>query len=378
MNRFLPILFLVLVFTNCKKEFNPPAIQAANSFLVVDGYINLTPNDSTIITLSRTKKLTDTTFAIIPELLAQVYIESQSGSSYTLTDNNFTGHFTSAALNLPLSEKYRLKVVTTDQHTYLSEFVTPQSSPPIDSLTWQQDQDVSIYLDAHDPNNNTFYYKWDFIETWEHHARIENYWGVENGHIFPSDASTQKYKCWSTANSTSILTGTSIALSQDIISHAPITTIIKDDVRIKVRYSILVRQIPLSLEAYNYWVIIQKNSQQLGTLFDLQPSQLTGNIHSETDPDEPVIGFVSAVSPAEKRIFITNLELIDWSNVVTGGPECTTATINTNFPDIYSYTYPNPDYAPFYFANQSALIVIRKECIDCRLRGGTTFKPSFW
>jgi hypothetical protein len=378
MNRYLPIVLLIVFFTNFKKPYNPPVLQASNNYLVVDGFINLNPNAVTTISLSRSRNLSDTVVSI-PEFNAQVFIESNSGSSYSLADNSHTGNYSSSPLNLSTANKWRLRIKTAGNHQYLSDYVIAQNSPPIDSLTWEQDKDVTIFVNTHDPANQTFYYKWDFIETWEYHSRIENYWGETNGHIFPLDASTQMNKCWTKAGSTNIITGTSVALSEDVISHLPVTTIPKDDERIKVRYSINVRQIPLTLDAYNYWVIIQKNSQQLGTLFDLQPSQLTGNIHSLTDPDEPVIGFISAVSPAEKRIFINNSDLTDWSTLVTGR-ECTTMTLLTDPSDPYHYTYPDPEFAPFYFIGNgpSFLIITRKECIDCRLKGGTTTKPSFW
>jgi hypothetical protein len=43
-----------------------------------------------------------------------------------------------------------------------------------------------------------------------------------------------------------------------------------------VRYSINVRQYGLTKEAYNYWQIIQKSSQQSGSIFDPQPAQVIG------------------------------------------------------------------------------------------------------
>ena len=67
-----------------------------------------------------------------------------------------------------------------------------------------------------------------------------------------------------------------------------------------VRFSTLVRQYPLDQEAYNYWLTVQKNSQSLGGLFDLQPSQIRGNIHGVTNPNDVVrihISFIGARRP---------------------------------------------------------------------------------
>lgn len=378
MKRISWLLFLILSFTACKKVYNPPAIQAANNYLVVDGFINLNAGGVTTITLTRSRNLLDTVINI-PELNAQVFIEDEPGTSYFLQDNNRTGNYTSDKLNLSLLNKYRLKIETSDGHQYLSDFVAAKKSPPIDSLTWQQDKDVTIYINSHDPDNNTLYYKWDFVETWEHYAPVQTYWIQTNGLISLADTTNQTDSCWSNANSTSIITGTSVALSQDVISLAPVTTIIKDDIRIKVRYSILVRQIPLTEEAYNYWVIIEKNSQQLGTLFDLQPSQLTGNIHSVNDINEPVIGYVTAATTQEKRLFINHNELTDWSTDLIYD-ECRVITLPTDPSNSLLYTYPDTSYAPWYFVGSAppALLVSKKTCIDCREYGGDNKRPSFW
>ena len=140
----------------------------------------------------------------------------------------------------------------------------------------------------------------------------------------------------------------------------------------------LARQIPLTREAYNYWVIIQKNSQKLGTLFDLQPSQLTGNIHA-LSADEPVIGFISAVTTQQKRMFIHNRELTDWSTTIQHN-ECDVITLPTDPTNQLLYTYADPEYVPWYFVGSApaALLVTKKICIDCREYGGVTKRPSFW
>jgi hypothetical protein len=105
----------------------------------------------------------------------------------------------------------------------------------------------------------------------------------------------------------------SAKLSSDVIFQAPVTTILSTNEKISVRYSILLRQYALTKEAYEFWENIRKNTEQLGSIFDAQPSQLQGNIHCISNPTEPVIGFVTITNIQRKRIFIDNSQLpLEW------------------------------------------------------------------
>jgi hypothetical protein len=131
-------------------------------------------------------------------------------------------------------------------------------------------------------------------------------------------------------------------------------------------------------DAFRYLQLIQKNTQQLGTLFDAQPSQLKGNIQSASDPNEPVIGFISASTITEKRISIWNSQLTDW-NYLSSEPLCGNVFIIPQNPSNYLiFDFPDPSYAPYYFITGGGLAIIKKSCLDCRERGGTNQKPSFW
>src|SRR5665213_1574972 len=130
----------------------------------------------------------------------------------------------------------------------------------------------------------------------------------------------------------------------------------------------LVRQYPLSLEAYNYWLTVQKNSQSLGGLFDLQPSQVTGNIHGITNPKDPVLGYVAASSEQEQRLFISNKSL-GWKS----NPEisCPMQIISTDPSSEFIFSYPDTSFALYYFISGSppTMLITKKACLDCTYQG---------
>jgi Domain of unknown function (DUF4249) len=367
--------FFVATLTACKKPFEPAAITVDNNFLVVDGVINATANGSTIITLSRTKRLADTTINSV-ETTAQVTVEGESGGVFSLV-NLGDGRYTSNQLNINSAGKYRLKIITADGKQYLSAFVAVKPTPAIDSVTWKQPDDLTISVHTRDRQNNTRYYRWDFVETWQYTAPLNTAWGEKNGRIFVVDSNTQLFTCWISVNSTAILLGNSIQLSEDVISSLPLTTIPKNSEKPLIKYSILVNQYALTREAYEYWQILQKNTQNLGTLFDPQPSQLKGNIQCVTNPGEPVIGFVSICPIEQKRIFINYAELANWPGPPPAD-NCGIIGIPQDPVDFLNYTFDDPTYAPYYFVSAGPLILAKKICLDCTQKGGATRRPAFW
>lgn len=383
---FAIFLFTVLLLFACVKPYEPPAIKAKNNYLVIDGVINSTTNGITTIVLSRSKNLVDTV-SFIPELNAKVSIESAAGLRYNLIDSNQIGKYTSAPLNLNPADQYKIRITTSNNNQYESAFVNVKTTPAIDSISWNQDKinkGVNLKVSTSDPNNKTKYYRWDFVETWQYNTKEIAQWVNVDGYIrslgidFLNDP-LQTHQCWTTKLSPQIIVGNSIGLAKDVISMQPLHFIPYNDERLTIKYSILVSQYALSQDAYNYWQLVQNNSQSLGTLFDLMPSQLVSNITCVSDPNEPVIGYISASSIQQKRIFIRNNEVNNWIKRIPGF-ECITQVIETNPTDFRKYNFADTSYAPWYFAgsNPPFLVVVKKSCVDCRLKGGVNVKPLFW
>ena len=375
---------IIFFTTMCRKAYQPKEIKASNHFLAVDGFINTGANSSTTIILNRSLNLQDT-IPDIPEPGATVLILSENGAAFPLIDSGGNGNYVSAPLSLDPGLKYQLSVTTSDGNKYLSALVTPKTSPPIDSLTWQvvidpltDAQAVNIFVNTHDATNNTRYYRWDYIETFQHQAFYDASWYIQDGLIYPiTDPSQSVYNCWSTAHSQSIILGTSITLSSDVISLAPIASFAQNDPKLDVMYSTLVRQYPLDLNAYNYWLTVQKNSQSLGGLFDLQPSQIRGNIQAVTHPNDPVFGYISAGTIQEQRLFIDNRALGWKSNPVVN---CPIRIIPTDPSNTLKWDDTDTSQSIYYFNSgiPPTINVSYKNCLDCRYQGGTSTKPPFW
>ncbi len=383
MKRYFNILSIFILsgilYVSCKKNYNPPAINVDNRFLAIDGSLVNSVDSPSVFRLSRTTKLTDSTFAYNAETGATLSVEDSSGGSFAFVEID-AGKYISNPLSLNLSDKYRLKITTSSGEDYVSDYVPVKQTPTIDSVSWQQQNDVNIFLGTHDPQNNTKYYRWDYTETWQYEAPLNAELSQDNGALFYVDSTNQTFDCWRNLNSNAILIGTSIALNQDVISKEPIAIVPQNSQKISIRYSILVKQYAITPEAYQYYSILKKNTENLGSLFETQPTQLVGNIHSVKNPSEVVIGFFTASSVQQKRIFISKYDVSNW-NFVDSNRECGEKIIAhapLPYPEFYLYDYPDPDYYPYYFCGSSCLYIARRECVDCRVKGGVNHKPSYW
>ncbi len=303
---------LIILFTCCRKPYIPPATSTSNSYLVVEGVIN-SGNDSTFIKLSKTVKLTSST-TTNPLLGATVTVESDQNASFPLIDAKETGTYSSGPLNLPASQKYRLHIITASGSDYLSDFVAVKPTPPIDTIGFPidvKDSTVNLYVNAHNPANNTRYYRWDYIETWEFHSKYYSYFvlNAAGTAIVYRTPSQQVYECFTTVPSSNIVLTSTAKLTNDVVYQMPIIQIPFSSEKFEYKYSILLKQYALTPDAYQFYQNIKTNSEQLGSIFDAQPSELTGNIHNTKNANEPVIGYITVTNPQSKRIFITPDEL---------------------------------------------------------------------
>ncbi|MEI9947074.1 MAG: DUF4249 domain-containing protein [Chitinophagaceae bacterium] len=369
--RYLIVSVISFIFlSGCREKYDPPFSSLPKSFLVVEGNLN-TGTGLTSIRLTKTVKLGDP-IKIIGETNAQLTVEGKDNSIRGLTGTG-NGLYTSPSLNLIIGNEYRLRIKTSAGKEYLSDYIKAKANPDIDSVSWEEDNDgLNIYVNTHDPSNATKYYHWEYTETWEQRSTYYSSYIYQNGIVrrrnFPGEDVSV---CWRYDTSSTIFLANSTRLLEDVISKKSIIKIPKGNEKLAVRYSVLVKQYALEKEAYSFYELMKKNTEDLGSFFDTQPSEIRGNVHNTSDPNEYVIGYVTACAEKQKRVFIT----IPWRHVLP----CEVVTI-PNIPDsIYQAFGPSGSYIPLDFSNPPGEYTgATRICADCRLRGGSTIKPSYW
>jgi len=392
MNRRYIILtiLIALLAASCTKPYTPKAITSVNNYLVVEGVINTGAGDTTTINLSRTVNLSSGVSST-PETGAVISIQDNQNQSYNLTDVG-NGVYRSAALTLDNTRQYRLSIHTSDGKTFLSDYQTTVVTPAIDSVGFMiKSNGMQTYVNTHDPANHTHYYRWDYIETWTFHSEYYSAWQSNGTAIVVRPTDSLVYQCWANNLSDQVLLSSSAKLTQDVIYQFPLTFVASTSEKIESRYSLLVKQYGMTEDAYNYYSELKQNTEELGSIFDAQPTDLTGNVHCTTDATLPVIGYITAGTIQQKRIYINNNQLpYTWvtaypytcvqdtalySNAKTGANDVEDILVplpNNNIPTLAIYDSHSPNTSipiGFYYSGIG--------CVDCSIRGTTT-QPSFW
>ena len=363
---------LFLFITGCITQFIPETDET-KELLVVEGIITDQPGINTIklslsLPLGRknsAKPLKGCTVSISDNLRNSHILTEAVPGTYITNPDQFQGI---------TGRKYALHIKTnnpvTNNYSYESIPMELKSVPPIDSLFHERiifkenehgipsQEGCQVYLNTHDPEGTCKYYRWDYTETWEFHLPY---------YVPPNRV------CWMTDNSKVINIKNTSFLTEDRISRYPINFISNQTDRLNIKYSILVNQYSLNEDEFSYWEKLQNISQQVGSLYDITPASVPGNVYCIEDPAEKVLGYFSVSAKASKRIFIDEF----FAGLVNLYTQCPSDTIYGNTPiqglNISAWIIEDQLYAmPPY-----KVITNTKGCADCSVRG-STIEPDFW
>ncbi len=386
MNKLFIICFLLVLLTQCREKYVSPFQSPATGYLVIEGVLN-SGSGPAQIRLSRTTGLEEV--GLISEDGARVVVEGENNTTYNMLSTG-NGYYRAANLNLNPNVKYRLRIATGNNDIFLSDYVPVIPNPPIDSISVRRtNAGIDLFVNTANPLNNTRYYQWEYDETWEivvpflsslkYMTTLVN--GTNRIQAVYRDSATLSYEpgidtCWQSNASSSLILGSSAKLAQDVI-FLPITTIPQGSIKLSILYSINLLQYGWSKDGYAYLENLKKNTEQLGSIFDPQPSQLFGNIRNVTNPEEPVIGFFNVCEVQELRLFISSRSIDGW-NYRSPCVELEIENISDSIVQKAGGLLPTIPYETG--TGQYDIITFGaapRECFDCRVIG-TKVRPPFW
>ncbi|MBA7618032.1 hypothetical protein ES703_25351 [subsurface metagenome] len=165
---------------------------------------------------------------------------------------------------------------------------------------------IQFFVDVDGIGTTDNYFRWKMEETWEYHAQhlITHYY--DNGMIDAYSYTDNIWECWGTRPVPMVFTKSTTDLNENNLRKVPLNYVSNQTERLKIRYSLLVKQYSLSRKAFNYWNELKLQSQETGGLYEGQPVTISGNIYNSSDSDEIVLGYFDASAVQEKRILVEN------------------------------------------------------------------------
>ena len=373
---FQYILFILLIASSCVDPYWPDLKTSNSNTLVVDALITDNPDDQQV-KLSISSPLNDQHF--IPVDSATVNVKDDLG-------NNIPFHFSGDGLYTPDNftgipgRSYKLLINMTDGNQYESDYQTLQTVEPFDSVYYSIDdmpttdptvniEGAQFYIDY--PSNNTdTYYLIQLEETYEYKPDLRLYY-MDTGDGPEIASVPQPLKCWKTSLINKFFISRSLVSGNAPERSLPLHFVPFDTKQFSVRYSLLIKQIAVSEEIYNfYYEINQQNNS--GSLYASQPYTIQGNVHCITNPGEKVLGSFVAGSIYQKRTFYNSPAkghfTYDVCDPVTDGPSL--GGIMAAGGTLLS---------PLYFTLVNGRIGWAPDkCFFCAMAGGLTEKPDFW
>jgi len=229
---------------------------------------------------------------------------------------------------------------------------------------------LQFYADFAGTGGDSHYLRLSGEETWEYHSpfAIEYYYDGQLNKVDPPDSSL--LVCWSTKPVSSVFTLATDNLVSNSFKMFPLHLADNTTTKLYIGYYLKVTLHSLSREAYDYWEQLRVNLNNQDGLYETQPLPVSGNVKNLTRPGKKVLGFFQASGISQKVIFIDGLKDLDISMEQGCGP----------YPlGRMGWREYTPASYPVYLVQVNrAVLIVDKNCVDCRQYGGNTVKPEFW
>ncbi|MCT4589299.1 MAG: DUF4249 domain-containing protein [Carboxylicivirga sp.] len=304
--------FLTLLSLSSCLETYDVNIKDYKDLLVVDALITDEVKDHRIYLSRSVPNLNETPQ---PEAGALVVITDEYGNEEVLNEVEpgvyETDHLQFVA---KVGGTYILSIRTAGGQEYKSTPCTILPQSKIDKIhykagkEWNKDEtaeNYGLHILVDGSSEKDGYVRWLYDEDWKFRVPYPTHlvydYQIKNWvSIRPTNVT-----CWKSSVSNSIVihsfaNQSSADLKDKIVCFVP--SEITD--KLTVRYSVLVKQLSISKEEYEFWNKLQISTAEVGNVFGTQPFSISGNIQNVSNDKEPVLGYFQTGSVSSKRIYI--------------------------------------------------------------------------
>ena len=300
----------IILLASCVEPFEPETINF-ESALVVEATITDEIKNQAIF-LSRTYEFEDD--GADPETNARVIVNDDQGGVFEFTESSPGVYESNSAFRAVNGRSYQLSITTNDGRTYSSLTTQLPSNTQLDSIYAERiinndgEEGIGIFADSFDPSANAQNYRYTYEETfrviapkWTPEDLIGDPEGGCGLLVVPRE--TEERVCYRTENSSDIIQIDTNGFNEDRVSRFLVRFISREDYIISHRYTILVRQLIQSNASFSFYDTLKEFSGSQSLFTETQVGFLNGNISSDMDDSEKVLGYFDVSTVDEIRIF---------------------------------------------------------------------------
>lgn len=385
--RLLTCILITGLFSACTEPYIPEIKNAGDKkILIVEGYINASGN--TTYSLGYIAPLfQEADSSAMQVQQAELAIEEENGRTFTGAVRVDNHRFIIDHPPLDPAGRYRLRIKA-DGKEYLSAFVPVMISPEIQNVTWEMNssEGVRFFLDTE--SSKETYFRWEFEEAWRFRVPNMSLFLYDWSQFSVRERSPEEYYplfCYLTEQSSGIHLYTTESMSENKITQLPLHFIPLFSEKLGMRYSIRVQQYAMSKEAFAYWSLVKKNSEEIGDIFGTMPTDLPTNITCISHPGEKAVGLIEAGQPAEKVVFVDYGDLpVPWVYKYVYYGRCVITPDNMVPKEQAEWFFaqhpefePVDETSPNDPSNLTHYSYASKTCLDCSYRGSKS-PPPYW
>jgi len=402
-------------FIGCIDEIPIETVSEFESVLVVEATIT---NDFEQQEIKLSRSFALDSLGPPPEQSANVKVTGSNGFDMSFTETDSGLYKSNQPFAAEANVDYSLEIVTSDGRRYASSIMQLTQPTTIDDLYAERgfnennEEGVSIRVDAYDPTGNSKFYRYTYEETYKiiapKYSPLELVINNDDFPYFPIDIEglsqqelieffvirdfrpEQEQVCYNTVNSNTIIIENTNQFEEDRINGFRVRFISQENYIMSHRYSILVNQYVQSSEAHEFYKSLKELSETETIFATTQPGFLNGNMQALTNSDEKVVGFFEVVASDSKRIFFSYADVFPGEDLPPYYIQCD--AIFT--PDLYSADPLTGEigYSPlqeaitdgkqYWDENLDGGIgqpyqMVLPACGDCTVLGETQI-PEFW
>ncbi len=380
----------MILLSGCIEPFDTSYVDF-ESALVIDATITDEPKHQEIY-ISRTYEFEAD--GPTGESGARVKVLTGNGNAYDFTEGEAGTYVSNQLFSAEPNLDYTLEITTKDGRQYASHTVQMAGKSSIDSLYAVRmlndfgEDGMGVFVDGSSSGDDPGYYQYEYEETYKVVApmfRDEDLIVVDQSPPLPpilefGPRSPDEFVCYPSHRSTNLLLNDTEDLGIDRFENYNVRFINSEDYILSYRYSILVKQYVHSQTAYRFYETLKNFATSESLFSETQPGYLIGNIISQKDRNEKVLGYFDVASVDEKRIFFNYVDFFPGESLPPYVSPCEIiAPLRGFLIDQVRYNLVKyvKDYDGENLYRPGPYIVVDRVCGDCTVLGPSE-APEFW